>query len=86
MIVLCLLYYVYLHRPLRYERVHRPLCEVADAPFHIQVYNIYNKSSQDSVIYNNVSTLFIVLTCDVVTTLAYYWPNVCYAGPELSQH
>ena len=23
-------------RPLGYERVHLPLCEVADAPFHIQ--------------------------------------------------
>ena len=33
--IIKLLYYRH-HRPTGYERVHLPLCEVADTPFHVQ--------------------------------------------------
>ena len=56
------------NRPLGYERVHLPLCKVADAPFYLQGDELLFKSdkgSLGSMEYGCESNFLLLLLCEL---------------------
>ena len=71
------------YRPLGWERVYLPLCEVADTPFHIQRDDIYYRSHCNDSVY--VTKMKLACAPHIVRMRAQSLQAIIASGPAIKR-